>query len=279
MMMRGVLPSLEKHHNVRILDERVWTRPCVSRIATSPDRQLPDKAVSVLDTACARARARPDRDAAGARGRDAPPRRSRGAEARARARSAVGADHTERLAEIESRPREDRCRAQGADRALRAGEGDSSREIREIRRKLEAHHAGANSNTTTPTRSRDERLTTLNERSEHAPGRDAAHARHASTRRSSAKCVSALDRHSRRQDDEGRDGDDAQAREARWARASSARITALEQISQRIRTSKAGHRGSAEADRRVHARRAVAASARRRRRSRSPTCSTAASRT
>jgi type VI secretion system protein VasG len=53
VMMRGVVPALEKHHNVRILDGGVDAAVRLSH-RYLPDRQLPDKAVSVLDTACAR---------------------------------------------------------------------------------------------------------------------------------------------------------------------------------------------------------------------------------
>src|SRR5262245_9002358 len=52
-MLRGLVPMLEKHHKVRILDEAVVD---AVRLSTRymPDRQLPDKAVSLLDTVCAR---------------------------------------------------------------------------------------------------------------------------------------------------------------------------------------------------------------------------------
>jgi type VI secretion system protein VasG len=53
VMLRGVVPMLEKHHNVRILDEGLNAAVRFSN-RYLPDRQLPDKAVSVLDTACAR---------------------------------------------------------------------------------------------------------------------------------------------------------------------------------------------------------------------------------
>ncbi len=53
IMLRGVVPMLEKHHNVRILDEGLAAAVKFSN-RYLPDRQLPDKAVSVLDTACAR---------------------------------------------------------------------------------------------------------------------------------------------------------------------------------------------------------------------------------
>ncbi|MBO0912329.1 MAG: AAA family ATPase, partial [Acidobacteria bacterium] len=52
-MLRGVKPTLEKHHCVSILDEAISTAVRLSERYIS-GRQLPDKAVSVLDTACAR---------------------------------------------------------------------------------------------------------------------------------------------------------------------------------------------------------------------------------
>ena len=52
-MLRGTVASLEKHHGVSILDEAVTDSVKLSR-RYIPGRQLPDKAVSLLDTACAR---------------------------------------------------------------------------------------------------------------------------------------------------------------------------------------------------------------------------------
>jgi type VI secretion system protein VasG len=52
-MLRGVVASLEKHHDLRILDEAVMSAVKLSHRYLA-GRQLPDKAVSVLDTACAR---------------------------------------------------------------------------------------------------------------------------------------------------------------------------------------------------------------------------------
>lgn len=52
-MLRGLTEMLEQHHNVRILDDAVVEAVRLSnRYLTG--RQLPDKAVSVLDTTCAR---------------------------------------------------------------------------------------------------------------------------------------------------------------------------------------------------------------------------------
>ena len=52
-MMRGIVPALEKHHDLRILHEAVTATVRLSHRYLA-GRQLPDKAVSVLDTACAR---------------------------------------------------------------------------------------------------------------------------------------------------------------------------------------------------------------------------------
>ena len=52
-MLRGMTGTLERHHQVEILDEAVQDAVRLShRYITG--RQLPDKAISVLDTACAR---------------------------------------------------------------------------------------------------------------------------------------------------------------------------------------------------------------------------------
>ena len=52
-MMRGLLGKMEEHHNVRVLDEAIVE--CVKLSARYiTGRQLPDKSVSVLDTACAK---------------------------------------------------------------------------------------------------------------------------------------------------------------------------------------------------------------------------------
>ncbi len=99
VMMRGVVPSLEKHHKVRILDDGMEAAVRLSARYLS-DRQLPDKAVSVLDTACARL----------ALGQSATPppveaarRRLDDLEVQTRVltrEQATGSDHTERLAQI-----------------------------------------------------------------------------------------------------------------------------------------------------------------------------------
>ena len=54
-MLRSVLPTLQAHHQVQILDEALHAAVNLSH-RYLPERQLPDKAISLLDTACARVR-------------------------------------------------------------------------------------------------------------------------------------------------------------------------------------------------------------------------------
>ena len=53
LMMRGVASTMERHHQVQILDEALEAAVKLSH-RYIPARQLPDKSVSLLDTACAR---------------------------------------------------------------------------------------------------------------------------------------------------------------------------------------------------------------------------------
>ena len=139
-MMRGILPSLEKHHNVRILDSGLDAAVRLSHRYLA-DRQLPDKAVSILDTACARL----------ALGQSATPSALESAtrhlddlavQKRVLEREvAVGADHEERLAEIAA----DRVKTEATLATLTerfTQEKGLVTEIRDIRQKLEEHHAG-----------------------------------------------------------------------------------------------------------------------------------------
>ncbi len=52
-MLRGLVGTLEKHHKIRILDEALVESVRLSHRYIA-GRQLPDKAVSLIDTACAR---------------------------------------------------------------------------------------------------------------------------------------------------------------------------------------------------------------------------------
>ena len=99
VMLRGIVGSLEKHHNVRILDEAVQSATKFSHRYLA-GRQLPDKAVSVLDTACARLslgqNATPPQIEDTSRQLDDLEVQQRVLEREA----AVGSDHAERLAAI-----------------------------------------------------------------------------------------------------------------------------------------------------------------------------------
>jgi type VI secretion system protein VasG len=53
LMMRGVASTMEQHHKVQILDEALEAAVRLSH-RYIPARQLPDKSVSLIDTACAR---------------------------------------------------------------------------------------------------------------------------------------------------------------------------------------------------------------------------------
>ena len=135
IMMRGLTEPLENHHKVRILDEAVEDSVRLSHRYIS-GRQLPDKSVSVLDTACARV----------AIGQAATPPAVEdaqrtidhsAAEMEALAREeATGIDHKERLGELTAK----KAAAEEKLVGLKA-QWDKEREligkIREVRSKLE----------------------------------------------------------------------------------------------------------------------------------------------
>src|SRR5438477_2311129 len=136
VMMRGVVPSLEKHHKVRILDDGAEAAVRLSHRYLA-DRQLPDKAVSVLDTACARL----------AVGQHALPAAVEDAmrtlddlavQTRVLKRErAVGADHADRLRRLAEQTAE----TEGRVAALQARwerERDLVAKVRELRGRLEA---------------------------------------------------------------------------------------------------------------------------------------------
>jgi type VI secretion system protein VasG len=138
LMMRGVVPALEKHHNVRILDEGLAAAVKLSH-RYLPDRQLPDKAVSVLDTTCARL----------ALGQNATPgpiedatRSLEDLDVQLRIlvrESATGVDHSERISRIEQQ-REDVQQRLGSLQERWQKERDLVAGIRELRTKLEQAH-------------------------------------------------------------------------------------------------------------------------------------------
>ncbi|MBV9674605.1 MAG: type VI secretion system ATPase TssH [Verrucomicrobia bacterium] len=101
LMIRGLAPVLEKHHGVHLLEEALDAAARLSH-RYIPSRQLPDKAVSLIDTACARV----------AISQHATPPALEDCQRRISAfqteldilerESAIGLEHTVRAAEIES---------------------------------------------------------------------------------------------------------------------------------------------------------------------------------
>jgi type VI secretion system protein VasG len=139
VMMRGIVGSLEKHHKVRILDEAVAAGVRLSNRYLA-GRQLPDKAVSVLDTACARL----------SLGQTATPAAIEDAvrqvddfevqERILNRESAVGVDHRERLENIGKHKADVQARLSTL-RGRWDKERDLVAQIREIRAKLEGDGA------------------------------------------------------------------------------------------------------------------------------------------
>jgi type VI secretion system protein VasG len=134
-MLRGIVPSLEKHHKVRILDEGLTAAVHLSHRYLA-GRQLPDKAVSVLDTACARLAlgqsATPPAIEDSVRQIDDLAVQKRILERE----SAVGADHRERLQEIATKSAEIESRLSSL-RARFEKERDLVTTIRDLRNRLE----------------------------------------------------------------------------------------------------------------------------------------------
>ena len=136
LMMRGIVPSLEHHHKVRILDDGVDAAVRLSHRFLA-DRQLPDKAVSVLDTACARL----------ALGQNATPPAIEDAQRRLddlavqervlSREAAAGGDHAERLGKIADE-RAEVGASLGALSTRWAEERDLVAKIRALREALEA---------------------------------------------------------------------------------------------------------------------------------------------
>ena len=147
-MLRGVVPALEAHHNVRITDDGLDAAVRLSHRYLA-DRQLPDKAVSVLDTACARL----------ALGQQATPGPVEGARRRLddlavqnrvlERETALGVDHHERLAAIAAARTEVEAEL-GKLTARWEQERGLVERIREIRGQIEAAHGSAAAADTKP---------------------------------------------------------------------------------------------------------------------------------
>ena len=135
VMMRGIVPSLEGHHGVRIMDDGAHAAVQLSH-RYIPDRQLPDKAVSVLDTACARLSL--GQNATPASVEDAR-RRLDDLEVQARILNrevATGMDHSERLAYIDEETERVRNRLESLERRWDR-EMELVKRVRTVRERLE----------------------------------------------------------------------------------------------------------------------------------------------
>ncbi|HEY4360173.1 MAG TPA: type VI secretion system ATPase TssH [Bryobacteraceae bacterium] len=141
IMMRGIVAPLEKHHGVRILDEGVAAAVRLSHRFIA-GRQLPDKAVSVLDTACARLAL--SQNSTPAAIEDAT-REIDDLTVQARVlerESSVGADHAERLAEIARKKADAETRLKSLTERFNK-ERDLVMKSRDIRAKLEVADTAA----------------------------------------------------------------------------------------------------------------------------------------
>src|SRR4029077_15792642 len=98
-MIRGLVYILELHHKVRILDEAVSEAVRLSA-RYIPARQLPDKAVSLIDTACARVAMSQSAIPAAIEDRQRRLSMSETEEAILARETATGVDHAERRAAL-----------------------------------------------------------------------------------------------------------------------------------------------------------------------------------
>jgi type VI secretion system protein VasG len=140
-MMRGVVSVMEKHHRVQVLDEALEAAVKLAHRYV-PDRQLPDKSVSLLDTACARV----------AVSHHATPAEVEDCQRRIEAlrteleiigrEGAIGIDVAERAAGAETALREERARLETLQQAW-AREKSIVDEILSLRAKLRADGAAA----------------------------------------------------------------------------------------------------------------------------------------
>ncbi|AHC47731.1 type VI secretion system ATPase TssH [Achromobacter xylosoxidans] len=145
-MLRGMAPLMESHFGVRILDEAIVAAARLSHRYIS-GRQLPDKAVGVLDTACARVAL--GRSATPALIDDARHRLARQETERAalRREAAAGAAQSARLRELDEEMAATRQQLADAEARL-AQESELVRQIHALREELEAAGQEPESETT-----------------------------------------------------------------------------------------------------------------------------------
>ena len=153
-MMRGIQGKLQEHHGVQILDEAVAESVRLSS-RYIPARQLPDKSVSVLDTACAKVSI----------GQQAIPasiedlRRkidALGLEMDSLAKEkAVGQDHSSRIEELEQTRASARSELEGLEQRWES-EKQLVSELREIRTEILAAEESGDASTSSALRDKHE---------------------------------------------------------------------------------------------------------------------------
>jgi type VI secretion system protein VasG len=133
-MLRGLIGPMEKHHKVRISDAAIVAAVSLSH-RYIPARQLPDKAVSLLDTACARVAISQSATPAAIEDARVAISSLEQEKAALTADADLGTDATKRLGEIEAEIADRQERLSGLEGAW-AGELAIVEEIKALRTKL-----------------------------------------------------------------------------------------------------------------------------------------------
>jgi type VI secretion system protein VasG len=138
-MLRGMVPLMEKHFGIRVLDEAITEAVRLSARYIS-GRQLPDKAVGVLDTACAKVALGQTAQPAAIEQRRKQLERLQAEQAALQREVAAGAPHADRLAELATEEAALRAELAELDKRYQA-EQTLVAEIVRLRRELEAEPA------------------------------------------------------------------------------------------------------------------------------------------
>lgn len=147
-MMRAVVSAFEKHHRVQILDEAIDSAVRLSH-RYIPARQLPDKAVSLIDTACARVAVSQHAVPAGV---DDVRRRIQGLETERgilQREQAVGLDHTARLRDVTTQRDQEQAKLKALE-AHWAEEKEVVTRILDLRAQLRSAGVSPDATTATP---------------------------------------------------------------------------------------------------------------------------------
>jgi type VI secretion system protein VasG len=140
-MLRGMVPLMEKHFGIRVLDEAITEAVRLSARYIS-GRQLPDKAVGVLDTACAKVALGQSAQPAAIEQRRKQLERLQAEQAALQREAAAGVPHTERLAELSAEEATLQAELAALDQRYQAEQALVT-EIVRLRRELEADSGAA----------------------------------------------------------------------------------------------------------------------------------------